>query len=183
MLNKNVEQDVSTLWKMIRIISKFVNENTLLDWPTNHGKKKEMEREENSKEVEAENAISSLPLLLPRNANWLAASFENTRASFPLLPSPNPVFSLISVTKFVLRATAWFHGRKTSPEVTRRRRGRGPCFPTRRGTRRLLTVSPAEGGAGGRRINNKFRFKKTQGDDGERGKQSETVCVYGSARA
>lgn len=40
-----------------------------IDRPITEKRKKEMEREENSKEVEAENAISSLPLLLPRNAN------------------------------------------------------------------------------------------------------------------
>lgn len=49
---------------------------------------------------------------------------------------------------------------------------RGPCFPTRRETRRgfINRVSRAGGGGGGprgRRINNKFRFKKTQRDDGE----------------
>lgn len=48
--------------------------------------------------------------------------------------------------------------------------GRGGLFSySTRGTRRGFINRVSRGGAGATRINNKFRFKKTQGDEGRGG--------------
>lgn len=54
--------------------------------------------------------------------------------------------------------------------------GRGGLFSySTRGTRRGFINRVSRGGAGATRINNKFRFKKTQGDErrGEGAKEEE----------
>lgn len=83
---------------------KFVNEihSSPSDRPTNHGERKKgtekRKVEAESEQVEAENAISSPPpsLIDYQPASKIPASF----------PPARPVFSLISVTKFVPRPTA-----------------------------------------------------------------------------